>query len=187
MITDQLHARKVTRDHEAMINCDFAFCMKVVKCIAMTNPARLFALICAFACLPISAFAGQTSWVEIGPGSKIRLISSDSISDGVSYAAIEIEMPEKTKTYWRIPGETGIPLVLDASASSGISNAQVLWPYPERQSIGGYIDFVYHGRTVLPLKVDVADDDPQLNAQLLLGVCDEICVPVKVSLSLNLL
>ncbi len=39
-------------------------------------------------------------------------------------------MPQTTNTYWRIPGETGIPTEFDFAASTGVSGPQVHWPYP---------------------------------------------------------
>lgn len=132
------------------------------------------------------ASAGQTEWVEIAPEAHIRLITSDVLIDGKTLAAIEIDMPQSTKTYWRIPGETGIPLLLDTSGSKNVSAAKILWPYPERSTTGGYLDFVYQGPTILPLELALDSNSARLEAGLILGVCDEICVPVRVSLDANL-
>lgn len=132
------------------------------------------------------AYGGETPWIEIAPQARIRLVSTDTEVDGKVLAAIEIDMPQTTKTYWRIPGETGIPLLMDAGKSSAIKNAEILWPYPTRETAGGFIDFVYHGHTVLPVALEVAGDTPNFAANLLLGVCDEICVPVHVDLTLEI-
>ena len=63
-------------------------------------------------------------------------------------------MPQNTKTYWRIPGETGIPTELDFTGSTGIAASTILWPYPTVDHVQGYLDYVYYGPTVLPHRAD---------------------------------
>ena len=186
MIAQPVPTRKAKPVHEAMNTCDYTSSRNAAKCLAMNMNRKLSITLLTVPFLAHPAIAGETDWEEIGPGSRIRLISSDSVADGSTLAAIEIEMPETTKTYWRIPGETGIPILFDASASRGVRAAEILWPYPERQTTGGFIDFVYHGHTVLPVQLAVDSDTPRLEAELILGVCDEICVPVKVTLALDM-
>lgn len=169
-----------------MIICDFANQMKTAKCLSMISWSTFSGVTAALMVLVHPALAGQTPWVEVGPQSRIRLVSSDTVANGITMAAIEIDMPQSTKTYWRIPGESGIPLLLDTSASKHIGSTEILWPYPHRESTGGYLDFVYHGRTVLPLQIEVRGDTPKVVAELLLGICDEICIPVRVDLALDL-
>lgn len=132
------------------------------------------------------AFAGETAWVEVAPDARIRLVSSDIVTSGKTYAAIEIDMPSFMKTYWRIPGETGIPTQMDTGGSSNITDHEILWPYPRREAKDGYIDFVYYGPTVLPVVLDVDADKATLATNIIMGVCADICVPVRASLELPL-
>ena len=92
-----------------------------------------------------SAFAGATPWQDIAPGAKARLISSDVVVDGMTLAGLELDMPENTNIYWRIPGETGIPTEMDFTASSGLANPTIHWPYPEIDHSRGYLDYAYYG------------------------------------------
>ena len=133
------------------------------------------------------ALADETAWQELAPGVSIRLISAGTTdADGFGWLALEIDMPEDTRTYWRVPGETGLPTELDFSASEGIADHEQLWPVPEREVISGYTDYVYAGHTILPIKVDVDDPRAQVNLDATLGICSDICVPAQVSLSLAL-
>lgn len=88
-------------------------------------------------------------------------------------------MPPSTKTYWRIPGETGLPTELDFSGSKGVGSHQVLWPYPVRQDDKGYLDYVYPGHTLLPIELDVTDPKGTIALSATLGVCSEICIPAQ--------
>lgn len=133
------------------------------------------------------AFAGETEWQTVAPDVRVRLIASELLrSDGTTLAALEIDMPSSSKTYWRVPGETGIATTLDLSGSEGIAGHRVVWPYPVLDTRTGYTDFVYYGPTVLPVELDVRGDRPVLQAAVLMGVCSEICVPVQASFSLPL-
>src|SRR6476660_63422 len=91
---------------------------------------RLSVLISMLA-LASPAIAAETPWQEIAPGVKLRLISNDTLrADGTTLAGLELDMPQSMKTYWRVPGEAGIPTELDFSGSSGVAGDQMLWPYP---------------------------------------------------------
>jgi DsbC/DsbD-like thiol-disulfide interchange protein len=135
----------------------------------------------------VPAWAGETEWQTVAPDVHVRLIASDLLRpDGTTLAALEIDMPSTTKTYWRMPGETGIATKLDLAGSEGIAGHRIVWPYPVVDTKTGYTDFVYYGPTVLPFELDVRGDKPALQVVALMGVCSEICVPVQASFSLPL-
>lgn len=144
----------------------------------------------ALLCLPLfvlSARAGETAWQEVAPDVSIRLISSGSVdASGRALFALEIDMPSNTKTYWRIPGETGLPTELDFSASSGVAGHAQHWPLPERISADGYLDHVYFGHTVLPVELVVDNPAGAVNLQATLGICSDICVPAQAQFALPL-
>lgn len=132
------------------------------------------------------AFAAATDWQEIAPGVKARLISSNTLADGVALAGLELDMPASTNTYWRIPGETGIPTEFDFSASSGVAEPVVHWPYPEIDHSRGYMDYAYYGPVVLPFEFEAGEGGTVLDVAVTLGVCSDICVPATAKLTLPL-
>lgn len=137
--------------------------------------------------LATPAFAAATAWQEVGPDARARLISSDFVTaDGSTLVALEIDMPGNTKTYWRVPGETGIPTTFDFSASTGIGVAEVLWPYPTIDTATGYLDFAYFGPTVLPAKLSITGDAPVVDLSVTMGICSDICIPTQVRFTLPL-
>lgn len=142
-------------------------------------------LLSLFAAGPAAAAA--TAWQELEPGTRIRLIASEVLQpDGTTLVGLELEMPASTKTYWRVPGETGIPARVDLSGSTGISAHRMQWPYPQIETIAGYTDFVYYGPTVLPLELTVSGETPLLALTVTLGICSDICMPVDASFALPL-
>ena len=133
----------------------------------------------------LPAGAGETAWQEMAPGVMVRLISAGSVdATGKAWFALELDMPDDTKTYWRVPGETGLPTELDLSQSSGISGHVQHWPMPVRDETDGYLDYVYFGHTVLPIELDVADPSGAVHLEATLGICSDICVPAQARLAL---
>jgi len=135
------------------------------------------------------AIAAQSDWVDIGLGAKIRLISSNEINkQGHSFAALELRMPQDIKTYWRISGESGIALQLDVAGSQGILNHEIIWPFPIREKKYGYLDFVYYGNLVLPIKLELQQREnikpAMFKASIFMGICSNICIPVNQSFEL---
>ncbi len=104
-------------------------------------------------------------------------------------AGIEIKLDPGWKTYWRDPGDTGVPPTFDFSGSDNVKSAAVLWPAPARFSDGaggnsiGYVDHV-----ILPLQVTAEDMAKQSSLHLKLGyaICGNLCVPVEANLQLAL-
>lgn len=133
--------------------------------------------------LPIEA--GETAWQVLAPSVSVRLISAGTVdAAGKALFALEIDMPEDTKTYWRVPGETGLPTELDFSASTGIAGYTQLWPMPLRDETEGYLDYVYFGHTVLPIELDVTNPSGTVDLEATLGICSEVCVPARARLVL---
>lgn len=142
-----------------------------------------FALCLVASVLP--AAAGETAWQEVAPGVSIRLISAGATAgDGRAWVALEIDMPENTKTYWKVPGETGLPMHLDYSSSTGIGGYEIHWPLPDREQVDGMVDYVYFGHTVLPIALDVDAAEAIISIEATLGICSDICVPAQAKLTL---
>lgn len=119
------------------------------------------------------------------PGVSIRLIAADGTNgEGATWIGLEIDMPETTRTYWRVPGESGIPPQFDFSGSTGVGDHEIAWPYPTRGETEAYLDHAYFGHTVLPISIAVTDEAPVIALDAMLGICADVCVPVSASFSL---
>lgn len=104
-------------------------------------------------------------------------------------AGIEIRLDPGWKTYWRYPGDTGIPPTFDFSGSQNVKSATVQWPAPEQFSDGaGGHSIGYVGDIILPLKVTQTDatHPSTLHLKFSYAVCGTLCVPAKASLELTL-
>jgi len=134
----------------------------------------------------VPSLGAQSPWQEVAPNTSLRLISSDVVTaGGKTMIALQLAMPPDTWTYWRVPGETGIPIQLDFSSSSGLVSFTPVWPFPDREIKNGYLDYIYPGDFVLPIKVEVKNDAPLISLSLVMGICSDVCVPVSASLTLK--
>lgn len=144
-----------------------------------------FALLALIASGPV--LGGETEWQEVMPDVSVRLIASDVVdADNRTWIALEIDMPDATKTYWRVPGESGIPPQLDLSGSIGIGDHAIAWPYPTRGETDAYLDHAYYGDTVLLVEIEVTGKTPTVALAATLGICSDICVPVSLDFALNI-
>lgn len=129
------------------------------------------------------AFAAATDWQEVAPGARLRAISAGVESEKRALIGLELELQPGLLTYWRVPGETGLPTSLVVSDATGPRDAELFWPVPERDLTQGFVDFVYRGNLVLPALVDM----PLAAAatiEVRMGICSDICVPVLAQFAL---
>ena len=101
--------------------------------------------------------------------------------DGVHRAAFSIKLAPGWKTYWRTPGDAGIPPVFDWSSSQNLSGAGVSFPVPTVFYENGMRSIGYDDGMVLPiaLRAEDANADIELSGRMTIGVCLDICVPVE--------
>lgn len=135
------------------------------------------------------ARAGASDWAK-GFESRIRLISADGPANaaGEREAGIDLALEAGWKTYWRQPGDAGVPPSFDFSASRNLASARVLYPAPKRFVEGGVVSAGYSGSLVFP--VLVAAKDPSAPVELVLkadyGICRETCVPASGEVALTI-
>jgi DsbC/DsbD-like thiol-disulfide interchange protein len=117
-----------------------------------------------------------------------RLLPGWTTTDGTLMAAIQIELAPGWKTYWRTPGEAGIPPSFDWSGSQNVAGVTLHWPTPEVFSVSGMRSIGYHDQLILPVEVTLAEDNApvRLSASIDLGICKDICIPAHVTVSGNL-
>ncbi len=156
----------------------------------------IFAL--AFAAIAVgwagAADAARGGWVsqELLDGEFVdaRLIAS---ANGVGTldsipAGLHIRLPDGWKTYWRSPGEAGLPPVVDWTGSGNTADVRFDWPAPHRFTLFGIDTFGYAEEVVFPLSVtpQQTGEPVSLTGRLDLLVCSDICIPAQFDLSLDL-
>ncbi len=109
--------------------------------------------------------------------------------NGHHMAALQLNLAPGWKTYWRAPGDAGIPPIFDWSGSQNVKSVQIHWPSPSVFHNNGMQTIGYHEALTLPVEVTPIDPGKpiDLRAKIDLGVCDKICMPANVTLSAKLI
>ena len=144
------------------------------------------AIALSLALLAPPAFAADmfsTDWT-LTAKSQARLIAG-----GGDLAGFEIALAPGAITYWRDPGDAGLPPTLDFSASDNVASVEPEFPAPKRiKEADGGEAFGYDSSVVFPLQVKPRDPTKpatlKLNADF--AVCEKVCLPAKAHLELRL-
>src|SRR6201995_2704181 len=140
------------------------------------------------AALLASSFTFQARAQDASPWirdthSAVRLLAG-SRSGAVLLGGIAFQLQPGWKTYWRTPGDSGVPPRFDFSKSENIEAVTILWPAPIKfdDGAGGH-SLGYHDQVVLPVRIVAknADKPVTLRAAINYAVCAKLCIPVEAS------
>jgi DsbC/DsbD-like thiol-disulfide interchange protein len=126
--------------------------------------------------LPLPVFAAASRY-------DVRLISGGT--DGNLWrAGIAIVMEKNWKTYWRVPGDSGIPPQFDWAGSEKIGGIEVLYPVPHRYNDESGESLSYKDEVVFPLNITTSAQPAKLSLGMFFGVCDVVCIPARAKIDL---
>ena len=110
------------------------------------------------------------------------------------WLGLRIEHQPQWHTYWKNPGDSGLPILLNWTLPPGLSAGEIGWPLPKAIPVGPLVNFGYEGTVVLPVPVQVSTDfrppalgdavDIRLHASWL--VCRSECIPEEGRFTLRL-
>lgn len=147
----------------------------------MTYLSRLFvaATFGLLTAVPVHAqftSADQVAQVSLMPGYRLE--------GDRHMAAIRIQLAPGWKTYWRAPGDGGVPTVLSLRQADGVVGMAIHWPRPSVFYSNGLRAIGYEGDVILPVEFALSSNGTATIAgRLDLGVCQDVCMPISVDLS----
>jgi DsbC/DsbD-like thiol-disulfide interchange protein len=150
--------------------------------------ARRLAFGGLLAATPLAALALEASPWVVGFHSKARLVEGGAGEGSTRLAGLELALDRGYKTYWRTPGEAGLPPSFDWSGSQNLKAVEVLWPAPRAFSEAGAQAFGYVDGVLLPIRVTPEREEEPVRLVLAVayGVCKEICIPAEARIRLDL-
>ncbi len=93
-------------------------------------------------------------------------------------------------TYWRNPGDSGLPTQLALRLPEGFEAGPIRWPAPQRLFIPPLANYGYEGEIVLPVALQapasIDGDRVTIDAHASWLMCREVCIPGEADLSLAL-
>ena len=152
------------------------------RSLLATALASLPALVSAQA--PVSPAGGPAGPVVTTPQVRAELVAHapEGIAPGQPvWLGLKIEHKKDWHTYWKNPGDSGLPTTVEWQLPAGVSAGDVDWPTPAKLPIGPLLNFGYDGTLLLPVPVTVAPTfkgqslDVKLHAEWL--VCKDVCIP----------
>lgn len=161
----------------------------------MLHASRLLLLATAtcgcVAGLPVALAQDTSAWDQQAHGAA-RLIAgalAQTAAPAYVRAGVEIRLDPGWKTYWRDPGDSGVPPTFDFTGSTNVKSVAVQWPAPEPFSddAGGH-SIGYKDHVIIPLRVfpETAAAESSLQLKLGFAICGNLCVPAEVKLRLRL-
>ena len=147
--------------------------------------ARLALMFCAFAAAPgtpaVAVAADASAWSQ-DLKSAVRLIAgANKAADSALRAGIEIKLQPGWHTYWRYPGDSGVPPRFDFSGSDNVRSAKVRYPAPLLFSDGSGQSIGYSDNVIFPVQVVPRDAGKPVILRLKLdyAVCEKLCIPAE--------
>jgi len=113
--------------------------------------------------------------------SAVRLIAGSAMPGKVVRAGVEIKLKSGWHTYWRYPGDAGVPPRFDFTESQNVKTVDVLWPAPQPIPEHDLVTIGYTGDVILPLAVvpENSAKPIKLGLKLDYAVCETLCVPAE--------
>ena len=141
---------------------------------------RLFVVLLVSAVFSFKSFASETQWYDHDGMLQTRIVATSMSGDtGKKLLAWEARLAPGWKTYWRSPGEAGLPV----KVSSGGEDIEVLYPFPERFELFGLETYGYGKQVVMPFYVETASAQVPIKVDFM--VCKDICVPFNIDYSID--
>ncbi|MBX5160321.1 MULTISPECIES: protein-disulfide reductase DsbD domain-containing protein [unclassified Rhizobium] len=133
-----------------------------------------------------SAHAEMSAWAE-NEGGRMRLVALAPDAAGKIRAALQIEPKAGWITYWKEPGNTGIPPQFSMAAGSGVTLDAIGYPVPKHFFNGAVEDIGYDAPVTLPLSLKAAGKgEVEIDALAFIGICKDICIPFQANFQLKL-
>ena len=151
---------------------------------------RLAAALVAALVLPAAALAQGAQVKTDEVRAELVAHAPDGVAPGRTvWLGLSIEHAPHWHTYWKNPGDSGLPTTLNWQLPAGVTAGDIAWPTPQRLPVGPLVNYGYEGRLLLPVPLTVASVagdalDVKLSAQWL--VCKDVCIPQQGEFALRL-
>ena len=131
--------------------------------------------------------AAEIPWV-VNEHSRVRLVALGPAADDpdAGVMGIQIRMQAGWETYWRSPGDAGVPPEFDFDGTENVDELYVDWPLPERKVQSGMTTYVYHSDVLLPVTIYPVERTAPVKVRLHItyAACREVCVLEEAALTI---
>jgi thiol:disulfide interchange protein DsbD len=162
----------------------------------VARASTLIARRLAMAAVALAAVGGATT----APAAPVRTghVSAELVAERTAFVpgaanvvALKLALDPGWHTYWRNPGDSGLPTTLAWTLPAGVSAGAIEWLPPKLLPLGPLVNYGYEGVAWHPVTLRAAPD-AALGSQVTLAaradwlVCRETCIPEGADLTLTL-
>jgi len=137
---------------------------------------------CANIATVLTALSAGTAAQAQEPADMIalELLTGWRTDSGSHMAGLRMTLAPGWKTYWRTPGDAGIPPQFRWDKDADVQSLQVHWPVPTVFSQNGYRSVGYENEVLVPIEVfsEASGGDIVLSGEVTIGICADVCVPI---------
>ncbi|MFZ5550953.1 MAG: protein-disulfide reductase DsbD family protein [Pseudomonadota bacterium] len=98
-----------------------------------------------------------------------------------AWLGLRIEHQPEWHTYWKNPGDSGLPTTLAWTLPAGADAGEIAWPAPHKLPVGPLVNYGYEGVLLLPVPLKLAEGVGDRGLEVALRadwlVCREVCIP----------
>ncbi len=127
------------------------------------------------------ALASPALSQSVGKPVQLDILDGGRTANGTYLGALRLTLKDGWKTYWRAPGDAGIPPQFDWKGSRNVGDISITWPAPDVFDQNGLRSIGYQDQLVLP--VEITPKNPakpvRLRGEMDLGVCKDVCIPER--------
>ncbi len=151
----------------------------------------LLSVIAAFPAVALAptlpARAASSDWA-LNEGGRMRLVVLPADAEGRRQAVLQIEPEPGWITYWREPGDSGVPPAVTVAPASGFMLDRIDFPVPKRIDAGDLTDIGYDHAVALPISLSgpPGGNEAKLETTAFIGLCKNICIPFQAALTVDL-
>lgn len=145
----------------------------------MLNPFALLLAACAALSPALLARPAAAQSAGLNDLVRIEVLDGGPTKRGTYLAALRLTLSDGWKTYWRAPGEAGVPPSFDWHGSRNLRNVAMTWPTPQIFDNNGMRTIGYKHQLVLPVEVTPDQDGRpmRLRGRVEIGLCGDVCIP----------
>lgn len=154
--------------------------------------APLLHLLLAFACALLTGWAQAAPSADTGHARASLLVHAPEgvKAGGTVWLGLRIEHQPHWHTYWRNPGDSGLPTTMSWTLPAGFAAGDIDWPTPKQLPLGPLMNYGYDGDLLLPVRLTVPatykGDAAPLKVRADFLICEEVCIPEFAELDLPL-
>lgn len=157
---------------------------------------RAFAAFLLATCLAPAAFAQPGKAVVSTDRVRAELLAHapEGIEPGKPvWVGLQIRHQPEWHTYWKNPGDSGLPTELQWTLPAGIEAGEIAWPVPKKIPVGPLANYGYENTVLLPVPLTVTPafkpslfGDAEIRLKATWLVCQKECIPEEGSFVLKL-